>query len=156
MNAGPTSTRWTHIALPVRDMAATVEWYRTWTPLTVLHDRRDDDGRTVWLGHAADPAAPSHPFVLVLIESATFDTVGTVLAPLAHLGFEMQSRADVDDIAARAQAAGILHWDANDLGPPVGYICAVRDPDGNIVEFSHDQGVYKAAQASETPSSDSV
>jgi len=29
---------------------------------------------------------------------------------------------------------------------PIGYICMVRDPDGNTVEFSHDQGVYEFAQ----------
>jgi hypothetical protein len=30
---------------------------------------------------------------------------------------------------------------------PIGYICAATDPDGNVVEFSYDQGVYSAARA---------
>lgn len=156
MTAGPTSPRWTHVALPTRDMDRTIEWYTTWTPLAVVHDRSDDDGRTTWLGHPIDPDRPSHPFVLVLIESEAYDDVATILGPLAHIGIEMPSRAEVDDVAERARAAGILHWDAADLGPPVGYICALTDPDGNIVEFSHDQGVYEAAQASEAGSSDNV
>lgn len=25
---------------------------------------------------------------------------------------------------------------------PIGYICMLHDPDGNMVEFSWDQGVY--------------
>ena len=29
---------------------------------------------------------------------------------------------------------------------PIGYICALKDPDGNMIEFSHNQGVYAKAQ----------
>ena len=29
---------------------------------------------------------------------------------------------------------------------PIGYICALTDPDGNMIEFSYDQGVYEKAQ----------
>jgi len=144
---GPATPRWTHVALPARDLQASLDWYGRWTPLVCVHDRVDDEGRTAWLGHPVDPEAPSHPFVLVLIEqSAGYDDVATVLTPLAHLGFEMPSREAVDEIAAEARAEGVLHWAAVDLGPPVGYICAIVDPDGNVVEFSHDQGVYAAAQ----------
>ena len=41
---------------------------------------------------------------------------------------------------------GFLHWPATQMPPPIGYICAVKDPDGNVVEFSYDQGVYAKAQ----------
>jgi lactoylglutathione lyase len=150
--SGPSSPRLTHVALPVHDLEASLDWYRRWTPLAVLHDRRDDEGRTAWIGHPTDPNVASHPFVLVLIEKATQSDAPTpILAPLAHLGFEMPTRAAVDDVAREAREAGILHWDAADLGGPVGYVCAVLDPDGNVVEFSHDQGVYAAAQTSEAP-----
>ena len=149
---GPASTRWTHVALPARDLQASLDWYDRWTPLVCVHDRADDEGRTAWLGHPVDPDAPAHPFVLVLIEkSGGYDDVATVLAPLAHLGFEMPSRAAVDAIAAEARVSGVLHWEAVDLGPPVGYICAIVDPDGNVVEFSHDQGVYAAARRAAPP-----
>lgn len=30
--------------------------------------------------------------------------------------------------------------------PPIGYICMLRDPDGNMVEFSWDQGVWSTLQ----------
>ena len=29
---------------------------------------------------------------------------------------------------------------------PIGYICMLKDPDGNMVEFSWDQGVYATLQ----------
>ena len=32
------------------------------------------------------------------------------------------------------------------MPPPIGYICALTDPDGNVVEFCYDQGVYAKAQ----------
>ena len=57
------------------------------------------------------------------------------------------TQADALTPAARAEADGCLHWAPVDHGPPIGYLCAVRDPDGNVVEFSHGQGVYdKAAE----------
>jgi hypothetical protein len=32
------------------------------------------------------------------------------------------------------------------MPPPIGYICALTDPDGNMIEFSYDQGVYATVQ----------
>jgi hypothetical protein len=29
---------------------------------------------------------------------------------------------------------------------PIGYICMLQDPDGNLVEVSYDQGVYETAR----------
>jgi len=142
---GPASARWTHVALPVRDLDASIRWWTRWTPLVAIHGRSDADGRTSWLGHDDQP---DHPFVLVLIEKAAgFDAVATTLTPLAHIGIELPERADVDRIASQARPLGFLKWEAEDHGPPVGYICALSDPDGNIVEFSHDQGVYSAAKS---------
>ena len=51
------------------------------------------------------------------------------------------SRADVDAIAARARAAGILRQEPRDAGPVVGYFCIVEDPDRNWVEFSFGQPI---------------
>jgi predicted lactoylglutathione lyase len=69
------------------------------------------------------------------------------MAPFAHIGIEMTSRAEVDAIAERARVAGCLSWEPQQMPAPIGYICAATDPDGNVVEFSHDQGVYAAARA---------
>jgi hypothetical protein len=30
---------------------------------------------------------------------------------------------------------------------PVGYICALKDPDGNVIEISHNQKVYDTVRA---------
>jgi predicted lactoylglutathione lyase len=57
----------------------------------------------------------------------------------SHLGFALESRAAVDTLARQASAAGCLVWEAREEPYPVGYYCGVRDPDGNMVEFSYGQ-----------------
>ena len=57
----------------------------------------------------------------------------------------MPSREDVDEIGARARKEGILERVPADGGPIVGYFCIVRDPDGNLVEFSFGQSIKPAA-----------
>ena len=93
---GPRTTRWTHIALPCTDIDRTIAWYERYTPLQLLDRRTDADGQGAWLGH---PDQGENPFILVL---ACFnrDKDGpalTTMAPFAHIGFEMASRAEVDD-----------------------------------------------------------
>lgn len=142
----PTRSRWTHVALPVADLDASIAWYETFTPLRLLDRRADDQGESVWLG---DPDLRDAPFVLVLVSFTIHQGQGplTTMAPFAHLGIELTSRADVDAVADRARAAGCLLWEPRQMAEHIGYICAACDPDGNVVEFSHDQGVYAAARA---------
>lgn len=144
----PSEARWTHVALRVRDIDATIAWYTTMTPLELIDKRQDDMGFGAWLGM---PGETNNPFILVvaqfLPETDPFkDAPLEVLAPFAHLGMELPSKEAVDEIAARGEAAGCLAMPARMMPPPIGYICMLRDPDGNMVEFSWDQGVYATLQ----------
>ena len=139
-----TRPRWTHIALPCADIDASVEWYTAFTPLAVLDRRRDPEGNNAWLAHEGQT---ENPFVLVLV--AFDDAQGTPqprLGPFAHLGIELPHRSDVDEMAERGRREGCLAWEPKQLPAPVGYVCALHDPDGNVVEFSHDQGVFAKVQ----------
>ena len=143
----PPKARWTHIALRVKDIDATIAFYTSMTPLELLDKREDEFGYGAWLGHS-DSA--DKPFVLVLAQffPATDpfkDAPQEVLAPFAHLGIELTSRQELDELAARAEEAGCLAMPPTEMPPPIGYICMVRDPDGNMIEFSYDQGVYAKA-----------
>lgn len=132
--------RWTHIALPAADIEASVAWYQKYTPLVVLDRREDADGKNAWLAHEGQV---ENPFVLVLV--MFYRDQGKrqpQLAPFAHIGVEVPERADVDRIAEQARADGCLTWEPTDMPPPIGYICAITDPDGNVIEISHDQGVF--------------
>lgn len=140
--------RWTHLALAVNDIDAMIEWYTTHTPLQLLVKREDPHGYGAWLGHAD---APDTPFVLVLAQFFDGHQPGEGSAPkplgsFSHLGFEVAERADIDEIARIAEEGGWLSTPPTQLPYPIGYICMVRDPDGNTVEFSHDQGVYEFAR----------
>src|SRR5262245_61485755 len=101
---------------------------------------QDDHGRSAWLAH---PGQVENPFVLVLVMFyAEQGRPHPQLAPFAHLGMELPSKEEVDLAAAAGRAAGCLAWEPQWLPPPVGYVCALSDPDGNVVEFSFDQGVH--------------
>jgi hypothetical protein len=49
--------------------------------------------------------------------------------------------AEVDAAAEVGRSSGCLHWEPERHPPPVGYLCALTDPDGNVVEFSYGQGL---------------
>lgn len=143
--AGPSAPRWTHIALPVQDIEASVQWYGNFTPLQLLDKRSDHMGHAVWLGHEDQS---DKPFILVLVQQFADEGKGPmgVLKPFAHLGIEVPQRNQVDEIAAKAAEDGCLWWEPRDMPEPVGYICALHDPDGNVIEISHNQGVYDKAK----------
>lgn len=143
----PPKARWTHIALRVRDIDETIAFYTAMTPLELLDKRSDEFGHGAWLGHSDNA---DKPFILVLAqffpETDPFkDAPQEVLAPFAHLGIELTSRQELDELADRAREAGCLAMPPTEMPPPIGYICMVRDPDGNMIEFSYDQGVYAKA-----------
>jgi catechol 2,3-dioxygenase-like lactoylglutathione lyase family enzyme len=123
------------VALHVRDVAATVEFYRAFAGLHVVHDRVDGDVRVVWLSERAEEP----DFVIVALGFAP--TPEAQPSHLAHFGYDLPSRAAVDEIAARGERAGLLVQGPLDAGPIVGYYCMLRDPDGNLVEFSHGQPI---------------
>ena len=140
----PSEPRWTHIALRVTDMDATVAWFTEFTPLALIDRREDDLGCGAWLGMEGQT---NNPFILVLAQffEGSDPFAGAplaTLAPFAHLGIELPNKQDVDDIAAKASAAECLAMPPTMMPEPIGYICMLRDPDGNMVEFSWDQGVY--------------
>ena len=137
--------RFTHVALPCTDIDATIGWYERFTPLRLLDRRADADGYGAWLGQ---PDMVDKPFIIVLVSFFRDQPTGPqpTLAPFAHLGIEVPTRAEVDGIAERGRAEGCLAWEPQQLPYPIGYVCALTDPDGNMVEFSFDQGVFAKAQ----------
>src|SRR3990170_2158707 len=139
----PATPTWTHIALRVGDIDASIAWYEEFTPLQLLDKRQDDLGFGAWLGQ---PESADRPFILVLAqflpETDPFKAYPQeVLTPFAHLGIEVPTRDALDAAAAIADAAGCLAMPPTQMPPPIGYVCMLRDPDGNMIEFSYDQGV---------------
>lgn len=123
--------RWTHVVVKVSQLERSIEFYRRFCGLEVVRDGRGGGGHTVWLGTPArDGTLPS--FVLVLYQHE-------VDARLDHLGFQCDAREEVDRIARDAGRLGILVEPPFDGGGDIGYVTQIRDPDGNLVEFTHGQ-----------------
>ena len=92
----------THVALPVTDLDASIAFYGQYTRLRVVHRRAQatDPGREVaWLSDA------TRPFVLVLVGAPA---VERPLGPFAHLGIACASRDEIEQLCALAKSAGCL------------------------------------------------
>jgi catechol 2,3-dioxygenase-like lactoylglutathione lyase family enzyme len=124
----------THVALTVRDLGASIAFYREFGGFQVVHERHDDEtgSAVVWLSDL------TRPFVIVLIQS--HEPIHR-LAGYNHLGVSLRSRDAVDAVADRARAGGCLALGPTDSGHPVGYWAILRDPDGHQLEVSYGQDV---------------
>lgn len=128
----------THVAIFARDVEKSVSFYRDYARLHEVHRRVDDGVTVVWLGETGRESE----FVIVIIGVDHADAAKP--APLAHIGYAVGSRREVDAVAERASRGGNLVEEPRDAGPVVGYYCILEDPDGNLVEFSHGQSLGPA------------
>ena len=124
--------RWTHMTMAVAEFERSIEFYRSFCGLAVVRDRRPEGG-TVWLGPPTQ-TNEKPAFVLVISE-------GEVACPVDHLGFQCDAREQVERIAERALALGILVHPPTDSGGSVGFWTMLRDPDGHLVEFTFGQPI---------------
>ena len=135
MIASAVATTCTHIAIHSRDVERSVAFYRRYAGLVEVHRRTDGGVTVVWLGENGR----ERTFVIVLLGMPHADPVAP--QPIAHIGYAVETRTDVDRLATLARSEGTLIQDAQDAGPIVGYFCIVGDPDGNWVEFSCGQAL---------------
>jgi lactoylglutathione lyase len=123
--------RWTHVVLKVADLDRSVAFYAELCALVPVLDRRPTGGSTVWMGPPG-PAGTDPAFVLVLYRTE-------IDFRLDHLGFQCDTREEVDGLAAEARRRGALVHEPIDGGGHLGYFVTLRDPDGHKVEFTHGQ-----------------
>jgi catechol 2,3-dioxygenase-like lactoylglutathione lyase family enzyme len=124
----------THIALPVTDVERSMKFYSTYAGMQVVHRRIDAEAgvAVVWLSDR------TRPFVIVLIQTSSVDSV---LSPLAHLGVGCKSREFMDVLCEKAKQEGVLLQEPKDSGYPVGYWAFLQDPDGHTLELSYGQEI---------------
>ena len=144
----PPEARWTHVALRVNDIDKTIDWYTTNTPMSLVTRREDEMGYAAWLGHTDNPDSP---FLLVLSQffpdkDPFAGSPHTVLRPFAHLGIELPSLEAIQEAEKKLTEAGSVAMPLTEMPPPVGWVFMAKDPDGNTLEFSFDQGVYSTFQ----------
>jgi catechol 2,3-dioxygenase-like lactoylglutathione lyase family enzyme len=122
----------THIALPVRDLDASLQFYSKYAHMQVVHHREHGDGAVAWISDC------TRPFVIVLVKA---HEVEHPLLPWAHLGVACASRAEVDRLCELARLENCLVSGPKDSGPPVGYWAFLRDPDGHTLEVAYGQDI---------------
>jgi len=130
----------THVALPVSDLAASLDFYARYARMQVVHRRTDPDSGTsvAWISDL------TRPFVIVLIEvpqPGAGAPDGRLGGLYCHVGLAVASRADVDELCAQAQSEMRSVLGPIDSGPPVGYWAYIVDPDGHNLEISFGQEV---------------
>ena len=123
----------THVALPVTDIEASLDFYRRFADMDVVHRRRDDQtgDEVVWVSDR------TRPFVVLI----GHDRPGGGLTGFSHLGVGCETRAEVERRCDLARREGRAVLGPHDSGPPVGYWGFITDPDGNNLELSHGQEV---------------
>lgn len=122
----------THIALVCSNADETIAFYQQFADMTVIHDRRDPNGRVFWLSDL------KRAFAVVFIERALGEAP---LGPLGHLGVCLKSKNEVDNRIRAARELGYKVSDPADSGSPVGYWVFIADPDGHTLELSFGQEV---------------
>ena len=135
----------THVALHVRDLDRCVDFYTRYCGLSIVHDRTQDGKRIVWM------AEPGREGDLVFVLLPGGPGSGQALNDYSHLGFALESRAAVDQLAERARQEGLLVWPPVDEPYPTGYYCGVREPNGGVVEFSFGQPLGPGAKEPRAP-----
>ena len=123
----------THLALHVSNVLKSVEFYKLFCQLEVVHQRDGRHGPTVWLAENKK----DYCFVIVLIAGGKAKDIP--LGDFSHLGLAVGTKSEVDRISNLAREKACLIWPAIQAPFPVGYYCGVCDPDGYRVEFSFDQ-----------------
>jgi len=128
----PVDHGFTHVALPVSDIDQSLDFYRRFADMDVVHRRTSDDGVDVaWI------TDHTRPFVIVLLQTPP----SHVLGGWSHLGVGVDSRDEVDRRLRDAGTAGFTTLGPLDHGRPTGYWGIIADPDGHNLELSYGQEV---------------
>ena len=124
-------TRLTHIALHVDALDACIDFYQRYCGLQVADDQVRGGRRVVLL---AEPGREAE-FVIQLLGGGE----DRPAAPEneGHFGFAVDSREAVDAAVAMGRAEGIIVFEPEDIPFPIGYLCGLRDPNGNTVEIGY-------------------
>lgn len=130
----------THIALHVDDFDACISFYDRYCGMSVCHRRTDPHSQVVWI---SEPGK-EREFIIVVIDGGKH--AAQAENDFSHLGFAVESSERVDELASDAKAEGCLVWPPRREAYPVGYYCGIRDPGGNIVEFSYGQPLGPGAE----------
>ncbi len=122
-------TRISHVCFSVRDLMTSVGWYRSVLGLSELDYAEGEGWRAVLMIHE-----PSSTVIeLRHHDAGPGDAVDPSRAGLDHVGFEVASRAALEDWQEHFIRLSVDHTPVADRGD--GAVLAFRDPDGTQHEM---------------------
>jgi len=119
----------THIALNVRDRAASEAFYRDWAGM--VNATPNQDHAAPWLSTPGQEGR----FALVLVPGAKA-AHRQDSSDETHIGIIMESEAALDALYVRAQREGNVHSPLHEGAQSGRRSFSVLDPDGNVVQFT--------------------
>jgi len=122
------SPRLTHICLHVEKLDDCVRFYRRYCELDVIDDRSETGTGSVYMSETGRRKE------IVLQLKSGGENLDLKDGDDRHFGFAVDSKQTVDEIAGWAREDGILFCEPDEYLPGA-YFCAVKDPNGNCVEF---------------------
>ena len=129
--------RITHLCLHVENLEDCVHFYRRYCHMEVIEDRSEGGEGSVYMSEAGR----QNEFVF------QFKSGGSNLTLTEneerHFGFAVKSREAVDAIAKLAREDEIIFFEPDEYLPGA-YMCGVKDPNGNCVEFGYGHAVPPA------------
>lgn len=129
--APPSVKGFTHVSLSVRDLDASLRFYRDVLGLPVLAEPYDGE---VFEGREAMVLAGRSALCLQCHEANAGAAFDPRIPGLDHLALGVGSRDDLDGFASHLDAAGVENSGVKPL-PGFGYFIELRDPDGILVEL---------------------
>jgi catechol 2,3-dioxygenase-like lactoylglutathione lyase family enzyme len=120
----------THICLHVEKLDDCVRFYRRYCEMEVIDDRSERGAGSVYMSESGRQKQ------IVLQFKSGGENLDLEDHDERHFGFAVESKQTVDEIARWAREDGVLFWEPDEYLPGA-YLCAVKDPNGNCVEFSY-------------------
>ncbi len=130
--------RITHLCLHVENLEDCVRFYRQYCHMEVIEDHSDGGVGSVYMSEAAKQNE------LVFQFKSGGATLTLNEDDERHFGFAVESREAVDDIAKLARQDEIIFFEPDEYLPGA-YLCGVKDPNGNCVEFGYGHQVPPAS-----------
>ena len=128
------SPRMTHICLHVNELDDCVRFYSGYCKMVVLDERVNAGEGSVYMAEAGRQDG------IVFQLKTGGESLMLADDSERHFGFVVESKQAVDDIANRAREDDIVFFEPDEYLPGA-YLCGVKDPNGNCVEFSYGHSV---------------
>ena len=123
------SPKMTHICLHVESLDECARFYERYCNLNVVRDQSREGEGSVYM------AGPGRETEIVFQFMSGGQSLRLPDSDNRHFGFAVESKQAVDEVAGKARADGCLYWEPDEYIPGA-YLCAVKDPNGNCLEFS--------------------